>query len=179
MAEIKSTLELVMERTRNLSMSDEDKRDQAVKEFRNAVNGLALKYIEGKIDLAGFKTEFSSLEGGASAGAEAAAEIAGRIDPVSDNGPLLDLIKKGLGFDIAGIEAVLSDFGRAADDEEAASAQRVMITLLQAGISGSAVIPNPARDKGLTGRLDKLLDSSRKALDEEIAEFRRSIPRAG
>ena len=64
MAEIKSTLELVMQRTSHLSMSEEDKRKQAAKEFKEAVNRLARKYLDGQIDLDRFRAEFSRLEGG-------------------------------------------------------------------------------------------------------------------
>lgn len=60
MAEIKSTLELVMERTRNLSMSDEDKLEQAAKEFKDAVNRLCLKYLDGHIDIESFREKFRS-----------------------------------------------------------------------------------------------------------------------
>ena len=112
MAEIKSTLELVMERTRHLTMSEEDKRKQAAKEFKEAVNRLALKYLDGQINLDRFQAEFSRLEAGASGKTEAAAEIGRRIDPAADNTLLLDLIKHGLGFDISGIEAILHQFQR-------------------------------------------------------------------
>ncbi len=110
MAEIKSTLELVMEKTRNLSMSEEDKQKQAAREFNEAVNRLVMKYVDGQIDLDEFRAELGRLEGSPSAKASAAAEIAMRVAPLADNQLLLDLMKHGFGGDISGIEALLSHF---------------------------------------------------------------------
>ncbi len=63
MADIKSTLELVMERTRHLSMTEEDKRKQAAAAFKEAVSRLARKYLDGQINLDRFQAEFNQLEG--------------------------------------------------------------------------------------------------------------------
>ena len=112
MAEIKSTLELAMERTRHLTMSEEDKRKHAAREFKEAVNRLTLRFLDGQIDLDRFQSEFSRLQPGLFGKAEAAAEIGRRIDPAADNSLVLDLIKHGLGYDISGIEAVLKKFQR-------------------------------------------------------------------
>src|SRR5208283_2360057 len=110
MAEIKSTLDLVMERTRHLRMTEEDKRKQAAAAFKEAVSRIARKYMDGQISLDKLQAELNQLEGGASGREEAAAEIGRRIDPYADNTLLLDLIKNGLGFDISRIEAILHHF---------------------------------------------------------------------
>jgi len=43
MAEVKSTLELVMERTRHLTLTEDEKREQAVAEFKGSLGGLLQK----------------------------------------------------------------------------------------------------------------------------------------
>ena len=166
MAEIKSTLELVMERTSHLSMSEEDKRKQAAKEFKEAVNRLALKYLDGQIDLDRFRAEFSRLKAGPSGKAEAAAEIGRRIDPAADNSLVLDLIKHGLGYDISDIEAVLKDFREKLHSVNDQAVERIRADLLKKGISGSAVVPNLETDKDHAGRIEEMLE----ALSEELAE---------
>lgn len=44
MAEIKSTLDLVLERTKHLSQSSEEKQAQKQKDIANRLNGLLQKY---------------------------------------------------------------------------------------------------------------------------------------
>jgi len=178
MAEIKSTLELVMERTRHLSMSDEDKLEQAAKEFKEAVNRLCLKYLDEQIDLDRFEREFGRLDGGPCAKADAAAEIARRIDPAADNGPLLGLIKHGLDGDISGFEAMLGDFHRKVRTEDARAAGQIRTDLLKKDILGSAVVPNLETDKDRTVRLGEMVKAFREELAGTIARLRRSMPRS-
>ena len=179
MAEIKSTLELVMERTRHLCMSEEDKRKQAAKEFKEAVNRLAMKYMDGQMDLDRFQAEFSSLDIAPSCKADAACEIARRIDPVADNRLLLDLIRHGLGGDISGIETILSDFRRTVQAEDDRAVQRIRADLLKKGILGNAVVPNLETDTDRTSRLVETLETFQEELAGKVAQFRHSIPQAG
>jgi hypothetical protein len=171
MAEIKSTLELVMERTRNLSMSDEDKREQAAKEFKDAVNRLCLKYLDRQIDLDGFQRDFSRLDSGPGARAEAAAEIARRLDPTADNGPVLDLIRHGLDYDISGFETILGHFQERVQVEDVRAADQVRMSLLDRGISGSAVTPNLETDRHRTAKLGELVGAFGEELAVEIAKL--------
>jgi hypothetical protein len=159
-------------------MSEEDKRKQVAKEFKEAVNGLALKYLDGQIDLDRFQAEFSRLGEGPSAKADAAAEIAGRINPAADNRLLLDLIRHGLGGDISGIEAILSDFHRTAQAEDARAVERIRTDMFKRGILGSAMVPNLEKDKNRAGRLGEMLAAFEEELAEQIAQLRRSMPQA-
>jgi cytochrome c556 len=176
MAEIKSTLELVMERTRNLCMSDEDKLEQAAKEFKEAVNRLCLRYLEGQIDVDGFRQQFGNLNGGPSARADAAAEIARRIDPAGNNGPLLRLIKDGLDGDISDFENMLKDFQRRAQAVDAEAVRRIRISLSDKGIGGSAVVPNLDTDKERTARFDEMVKAFEEELAGKIEKLRCSTP---
>ncbi|MBF0101181.1 MAG: hypothetical protein HQK77_09770 [Desulfobacterales bacterium] len=51
MAEIKSTLELVMERTKHFSLSEEEKQQQKQKEFIQCLNGLVNQYLNNTLKL--------------------------------------------------------------------------------------------------------------------------------
>jgi hypothetical protein len=172
MAEIKSTLELVMERTRHLYMTEEDKRKQAAEAFKEAVNRLARKCLDGQINLDRFQTELNQLGGGASGRKDAAAEIGRRIDPAADNALLLDFIKNGLGFDISGIEAILHHFSEAVHSEEDQAVERIKVDLLKKGIFGRAVIPNLEADKGWARRRKEMLETVRVELDAQIAQLK-------
>jgi hypothetical protein len=174
MAEIKSTLELVMERTRHLHMTDEDKRKQAALAFKETVNRLTLKYLDRQVDLEQFRTELNRLGGESTSDmADAAAEIGRRIDPAADNAPLLDLIKYGLDFDVSGIEAALHYFREALHRQEDQACERLKADLLKKGILGSAVVPNLEADKDWAKRREEMLDTVREELAAQIAQLKR------
>ncbi len=170
MAEIKSTLELVMERTRNLTMSESDRRDHAAAELRAGVNRLIGKYLRSELDVDRFQKELDRIEKefpGSSAKA-AAAEIAKRIDPAEDNGPLLELLRDGCGKDVTGMESLLKKYGERDDLFAAEAAGKILGGLLELGISGSAVIPNTASGKDLTNMRQQMLQEFRKDMEAEI-----------
>lgn len=48
MGEIKSTLDLVMDKTRHLTLSDEEKQEQKEKEFKKNLKGPAQKFQDIK-----------------------------------------------------------------------------------------------------------------------------------
>ncbi|MFZ0927590.1 MAG: hypothetical protein WAN11_03255 [Syntrophobacteraceae bacterium] len=171
MAEIKSTMDLVMERTRHLRMTEEDKRKQAAAAFKEAVSRLARKYLDGQISLDKLQAELNQLEGGTSGREEAAAEIGRRIDPDADNTLLLELIKNGLGFDISRIEAILHHFRESVHSEEDRAVERIRADLLKKGIFGSAVIPSLETDKDWTRRRKEMLETVRAELDAQIAQL--------
>ncbi len=51
MAEIKSTLELIMEKTKNLTFSDEEKKALREKEVQGKVRGFITKFMDGVMNL--------------------------------------------------------------------------------------------------------------------------------
>jgi len=173
MAEIKSTLELVMEKTRHLHMTEEDKRKQAAQAFKEAVGRLAGKYLDGQISLEKFKSEFNRLgQGAASRKTDAAAEIGRRIDPAADNTPLLDLIRDGLGLDVSGIEATLRRFRKMLYSDEADALERIRVGLSAKGISGSAVIPNLESDKDWTNERLEMFEAVKAELAAQTAQLK-------
>lgn len=165
MAEIKSTLELVMQRTRHLHMSEEDKRRQAEKEFTEAVSGLVSKHLDGQMGMDRFTRELNRLgEMDCTRKMLAAAEICMRIDPVADNSPLLQLIEDGLGLDVSGMEAALKQCRERLDREEDRAVARTRADLLQKGVSGAAVIPNIAKDMEWQDKRREMLQTLREEL---------------
>ncbi len=149
MAEIKSTLDLVMERTRNLTLSQEEKAEKNREEFRKRLQGLVERYREGTLKREELRRDLTALQEQYAISDESVVcrEIMDRIEFDWDNGPILDFLAERCGIDptplsdlIAGYE---SDVRKAISDrmgelkKELARDQR---------ISGSAVIPNPRAD---------------------------------
>ncbi|MFZ2446508.1 MAG: hypothetical protein WAW37_09125 [Syntrophobacteraceae bacterium] len=170
MAEIKSTLDLVMERTRNLTMSEEDRREQAAAEFRAGVNRILQRYLEAGLDAGRFQEDLRRLEKDfPESGAKAAvAEIAKRIDPALDNRPLLVLLREGCEKDVSRIEGLLKKYIETADLMATSASERILERLRKEGISGSAVVPNTAADNELAGMREEMLEQFRTALAAEI-----------
>ncbi|MDR3556393.1 MAG: hypothetical protein P4L55_16685 [Syntrophobacteraceae bacterium] len=174
MAEIKSTLELVMERTRHLQMTEEDKNRRAEEEFREAVRGLVSKRLDGQIGGDRFQTELNRLgERDNGPKMRAAAEIAARIDPLTDNSPLLGLMEQELGIDVSGLEATLRDFGEQLHGEENRTVERTRAHLLKKGISGLAVIPNAEADREWLERRGEMVETVNKELVARAARLSR------
>ena len=61
MAEIKSTLDLVMEKTRHLTLSDEEKQEQKENEFKIKLKGPAQKFQDQTINKRELKKEINNF----------------------------------------------------------------------------------------------------------------------
>ncbi len=173
MAEIKSTLELVLERTQHLHMTEEDRRKQAEKEFSEALCGLVSKHLDGQLSIDRFKDELDRLdEPGGARTMRAAAEICGRIDPSSDNSALLDLLEKGLGLDVSGMQTALKRFGEKLRAAEELAAEKNRAVLLQRGVSGVAAIPNLEADAEWHEKREEMIETVKWELAAQLGRGR-------
>ena len=62
MGEIKSTLDLVMEKTKHLILSEDEKVDQRRKEIGQKIKGLIKKYQDGVLTMDRFENELQSIQ---------------------------------------------------------------------------------------------------------------------
>jgi hypothetical protein len=171
MGEIKSTLDLVMEKTKNLSLSDEEKQAQKQKEAESRLRGLLQKFLDGLLDKDQLKLDYESLKKDCELSDDAVMinEIFGRIDPNQDNRILLEVLAKCCGLDPAALETVLSlwrcEYDRAAGARKAQLKEDLARTH---NISGSSVVPNLETDAqwrreetALRRRFEGLLDQEK------------------
>jgi hypothetical protein len=144
MAEIKSTLDIIMEKTKGLTMTDEEKRELKRKEMAGKFKGLIQKFSDSFIDPDGLKMELADLGNGHEDMLRRIImeEIAGRIKPEGDNGPLLEILESTTGMDTAPIREFTKDFERKLEKERAVHEKGLKKRLKKKGVSGSAVIPN-------------------------------------
>ena len=61
MGEIKSTLDIIMEKTKGLTMTEEEKTEYRQQELTGKVRGLIQKFLEGVLKLEKFKVEVAAL----------------------------------------------------------------------------------------------------------------------
>jgi hypothetical protein len=150
MGEIKSTLELVMERTRHLSLSDEDRACQQEADFDKRLRGLLQQYADGVLTIDTLKDRIGSLrtELDVDGRRGLVAGIVSRIDPDQDNRRWLDLLgvtDPALGHHL---EKILFDYscrkGETLQKKEDQLRERLAS---QHAIAGPAVVPNTLKDR--------------------------------
>jgi len=176
MAEIKSTLDLVMERTRNLTLTEDEKREQALTEFRQRFSGLTGRYLDGLLPIEGFRKELQSLRETVPAlnGEILCDEIVRRLDPDRDNRQLLALLSEVCAGNTGGIESVLDEYAATLASMTRDRIDHVKMLLLDAcKVSGSAVVPNLDADSDWAGEKEALREKVVESLAREIAAAKR------
>ena len=150
MAEIKSTLDLVMEKTKNLSLSDEERQGQKNEEIESRIRGLLQKFNDQAFSIDKLGSEYQKLQKDydLSENAPLIKEICRQIELGKDNHVLFELLAWFKVMDIEGITSVLHEFD---DVIKAAARERSKILHAKLAeehfISGPAVVPNLEADK--------------------------------
>ena len=149
MGEIKSTLDIIMEKTKGLTMTEEEKEAFRKKETEGKVRGLLQRFLDGFIDAERLKDGIGSLGEKRSAVAREALlrECMGRMEPGADNTILLDALENAAGLDIAPIRKIILDYNQDLEQQKMDRKQVLQKNLKGLGISGTAVIPNIHADQ--------------------------------
>ncbi len=149
MGEIKSTLDIIMEKTKGLTMTEEEKEAFRKKETEGKVRGLLQRFLDGFIDAERLKDEIGSLGEKRYAVAREALirECMGRMEPGADNTILLDALENAAGLDIAPIRKIILDYNQDLEKQKMDRKQVLQKNLKGLGISGTAVIPNIHADQ--------------------------------
>jgi len=174
MGEIKSTLDLVMEKTRNLSLSAEERKEQKDQEISSRIRGLLQKFSDRALNADHLRSEYQKLQKdyGLPGNASLIKEICGQIKLGADNHAWFELLAQLKVDHIEGVTSVLHEFDQVSD---AAARQRSKILRDQLAeahfISGSAVVPNLEVDDTwhkkageIRAKFEPLLDQARTKL---------------
>ena len=174
MGEIKSTLDLVMERTRHLSLSAEEKEAQRREDFGKRLQGLLQQYADGAMPMDELQDRMAALgkETGVTGNKLAVLAVLHRIDPDQDN-------DRWLAF----LEHLAPDVGRplfvilgAYKEDQAVLLQTGQKQLRDRlsrdhGITGSAVVPNPHRDPATQKHLAALRNETTEKIEKLLQEM--------
>ena len=149
MGEIRSTMDIIMEKAKGLTMSEEEKEAFRKKETEGKVRGLFQRFLDGFIDSERLKDEIGSLGEKRYAVAREALlrECMGRMEPGADNTILLDALENAAGLDIAPIRKIILDYNQDLEQQKMDRKQVLQKNLEGLGISGTAVIPNIHADQ--------------------------------
>lgn len=176
MSEIKSTLELVMEKTRNLSLSEEEKQQQKEADFKKHLNGLIQHYIEGSLTLERFRDKAEELKNqyGIPDNRIIIQDILSRLQLDSHNAHnehFLYLLKD-YGLNVSGMEKVIYDFTSATRQQIAARQHEASKILAHKHkITGSAIVLNLLADPPLKRELQALAVEYGRQLEQEKRRY--------
>ena len=166
MGEIRSTLDIIMEKAGKVKVTDEEKAAFMKREVEGRVRGLLQKYLDGQIKQDRLREEFQAMDRDRLSIARNTLrnECLERVDPDGDNGPLMEVMEEVLNLDTAPLRKILSKYRKELDEKEGRMKTAMMEELMSRGISGSAVEPNLRAD----GRWIGFLTDARKRLRGEL-----------
>ena len=168
MGEIKSTLDLVMERTRHLSLSEEEKTRQQWETFLKRLNGLLQQYADNALAIDALQDRIAALQSELQVTdrQELLQAVFSRIDPEDSNRPWLDLVAQVMPAARQGLEEILADCRQQQADLLRVSEQRLQEQFARRhGISGSALQPNPQKDHRYRESLAELHQCTRSRIE--------------
>ena len=171
MGEIKSTLDLVMERTRHLSMSDDEKARQRKDEYTRRLKGLVQQFADGALAVVPFRERVCEIESEhhVSDRQLLLKSIVEHIDPDGDASRWTDLLTDFEPGSHDALDTALKDY-RVARAELVKVGERRQLDHLARHhqIEGSAVVANPSADASVQKGLAALRSQLRERILQAI-----------
>ena len=160
-------MDIIMERAKSLTVTDEDKKEFAAKEAQNRIRGLFQKYLDGILSINQFKAEVTAFAEDQKqvAEKELLAECFNAMTVEGDNQPLLEVLERVLECDIRPVFDVMDAFL----EQQTTDRNKKRLSLIQKlkarGVSGSAVIPNLKADDTWRDYLSDMQERLKKELE--------------
>jgi hypothetical protein len=147
MAEIKSTLDLIMEKTKNLTMTDEEKKAVHSQELRKKIKGWVQRCIDGTMNIAHLKENVQQeMKKEPGLPADLLEELLKKIDPEGANEVQFEIIESVLQRDTAPLKELIEQFRVELAEKVRERTDKEKKALEGRNISGSAIVPNLDRD---------------------------------
>jgi len=162
MGEIKSTLELAMEKAGKIEVSPEEKERFKREKYVSKAGGIYNRYLNGKLNTSGLKRELKGCEGDQRTMTTEAlvTKLVDAIDVSSDNKRLLDGIEVIKETNVKPlldkIRIVCNDFSEEKEKQYEKVKEELQERLQDMKISGTAVEPKVGSDEILQSRLQGL-----------------------
>jgi hypothetical protein len=149
MGEIRSTLDIIMEKTKDLTMSDAEKEEFRRKTLSGKLKGLVQKFIDSQMSVHSMRSEIESEreKNHALVDELLKAELIERFEPDGDNDKVFELLEDLLGMDTGLLEVPIGEFKEKVNQEKIAVMDGLRQKLAEREISGPAVVPNLTHDE--------------------------------
>jgi hypothetical protein len=164
MGEIKSTLDLIMERTKGLSLSTEERKKLQQQEWLGKARGWAQKYLDELIDAQDLKGAIEALEEPGEGKSLLKQELLEAVDPEGDNEKRWEVLEVLWGLSREPYLRIIEEFRSTVAQAGARRAETTAGRLAARGITGSAVVPNLNRDPEWLAYRGQALQECREAL---------------
>ena len=166
MAEIKSTLDLIMEKTQNMTLSEEEKKEIRQQELSRKIKGWIRKYEDDVLNLKTIQSEIDKDDVARQTELKNALqkEVIQRIEPDKDNAMYYQLLEEICGIDILTIVNMIHQFQNTMEDERAIILKELNRRLEEKEISGTAVIPSLYSDAEWNIRYDQSIEDFKKQI---------------
>jgi hypothetical protein len=174
MAEIKSTLDIIMEKTKKFSVTEEEKQGFKRQELEGKIKGLVQKALDGVLDSERFQVEVTVLQAKEKNLVDRILEeeVVARLEVEANSEALLKILEYAAGTGKAGVKKILADFEGQTARQKDSRRKALLDDLRKKGFSGSAIVPNLNADpEWLRARSETRLQ-----LQEEIRERLISLP---
>jgi len=166
MAEIKSTIDLIMERTKNLSASPREREAYQRREREKHIRGLVQRLLDYSLTLDDVKDELAK-EKKNSQGADVMAflkeALARHVDPEADNERLFRIVNELVGTPEDRLRETLLACQAEFSGWKTGQLERQKKEWEAKGVSGSAVVPNPEVDPQWKARREQAQESCTKS----------------
>jgi hypothetical protein len=179
MGEIKSTLDLVMEKTRHLTLSQEEKDAQKKVEVHKRLKGLVQKYQDNLLKKDQLEKELDSLKKTYDMNVD---EIwlnllLSSLEPGRHYQMYLELLNEICGLNVSGLEKIFQDFKGAVKSATEERVREIKADLAKKRfISGTAVVPNIESDRewlsmlgDIKGRFEQILSREKSTLTAGVS----------
>jgi hypothetical protein len=166
MAEIKSTIDLIMERTKNLSASQEERAAYQRREREKHIRGLVQRLLDYSLTLDDVKDELAEEKKNcqeADVMAFLKEELARHVDPEADNERLFRIVNELVGTPEDRLRETLLACQAEFSGWQNGQLERQKRELETTGVSGSAVVPNPEVDPQWKARREQAQESCTKS----------------
>ena len=180
MGEIKSTLDLVMEKTKHLTLSDEEKLVQRRAEVEKKIYGLVQKYQDNLVAKTYLEKEMGVFRKTYDVNVDDILKqtLLQNLKLESNNEPSLELLRDICGVDISGFERLFQNFFYQAERAATDRTKTIKQDLARKhSISGDAVIPNLEADHEWLSTLYKTKVKFDEILNKEKGRLDLSEPK--
>jgi hypothetical protein len=171
-SEIKSTLDIVLEKTKHLTLSEDEKRAQKKNEAGQNLAGLLQKYQDKVLDIDQLKDKINELKEFYDFIDTHAlvSEILNRIELDNDNTSLMGILDDICQADSDGLKAVLSEYQNTVRIRRDQRSDQIIEKLSRDYlISGSAILPDLAVDDVWAADLQTIYTDYKRLLSREKA----------
>lgn len=144
MAEIRSTLDIIMEKAKKFSVTEEEKQGFKRRELEGKIKGLVQRTLDGILDSERFQVELAALQAKDKDLVDPILkeELVGRLDVEANSETLLKMLKKTAGPAWSAVGKVLADFEKKDEKQKESRRKALLDGFKKKGISGSAILPN-------------------------------------